>query len=142
MLFRSVGKDMPENLKSSLKSKNVILKGYVEDIREVLSFCSVMVVPLRYGGGTRIKILEAIAMEKSVVSTSLGCEGIEVHSGENILIADTPESFADSVVKVLTDSVLREKIGKNGRKLVQEKYDWEKIAQKLEEIHLRKTNRS
>jgi glycosyltransferase involved in cell wall biosynthesis len=102
-----------------------------------LSGCAVMVVPLRYGGGTRIKILEAFAMEKAVVSTSLGCEGIEVHSGEEILIADTPEFFADSVVEVLTDSNLREKLGKNGRKLVQEKYNWEKISQKLEGIYQR-----
>ena len=138
--FLVVGKDMPENLKSSLKSKNVILKGYVEDIREVLSSCSVMVVPLRYGGGTRIKILEAFAMGKPVVSTTLGCEGIEVHSGEEILIADTPESFAESVVQVLTYPDLREKLSRTGRKLVQEKYDWEKIIQKLEGIYLRTIN--
>ncbi|MCJ7497634.1 MAG: glycosyltransferase family 4 protein [candidate division Zixibacteria bacterium] len=135
--FVVVGKDLPENLRNSLKSRNVILKGYVEDIRKVLSGCAVMVVPLRYGGGTRIKILEAFAMEKAVVSTSLGCEGIEVHSGEEILIADTPEFFADSVVEVLTDSNLRDKLGKNGRKLAQEKYNWEKISQKLEGIYLR-----
>ena len=138
--FLVVGKDMPENLKSSLKSKNVILKGYVEDIREVLSSCSVMVVPLRYGGGTRIKILEAFAMGKPVVSTTLGCEGIEVHSGEEILIADTPESFADSVLEVLTSSDVSKKLGSIGRKLVQEKYDWEKITQKLEGIYLRTIN--
>jgi len=131
------GKDLPENLRNSLKSRNVILKGYVEDIRKVLSSCAVMVVPLRYGGGTRIKILEAFAMGKPVVSTSLGCEGIEVHSGEEILIADTPESFADSVVEVLTDPDLSKKLSQRGRGLVQEKYDWEKITWKLEEIYLR-----
>ncbi len=135
--FVVVGKDLPENLRNSLKSRNVILKGYVEDIRKVLSGCAVMVVPLRYGGGTRIKILEAFAMGKPVVSTSLGCEGIEVHSGEEILIADTPESFADSVVEVLTDPDLSKKLSQKGRGLVQEKYDWEKITWKLEEIYLR-----
>jgi sugar transferase (PEP-CTERM/EpsH1 system associated) len=140
--FIVVGKDLPENLRNSLKSRNVIFKGYVEDIRKVLSSCAVMVVPLRYGGGTRIKILEALAMGKAVVSTSLGCEGIEIQSGKDILIADTPESFADLVVKVLTDSVLREKIGKKGRELVREKYDWKKITRKLEEIYLIKMNRS
>jgi glycosyltransferase involved in cell wall biosynthesis len=99
-----------------------------------------MVVPLRYGGGTRIKILEAFAMGKPVVSTTLGCEGIEVHSGEEILIADTPESFADSVLEVLTSSDVSKKLGSIGRKLVQEKYDWEKITQKLEGIYLRTIN--
>lgn len=138
--FLIVGKGMPEKLKSLLKSRKVILEGYVEDVRKKLSLSTVVVVPLRYGGGTRIKILEALAMEKPVVSTSLGCEGIEVQNGKELLIADSPESFADSVVQVLNHPELAEKLGKSGRKLIHEKYTWQKITQSLEKIYLRKMN--
>jgi len=135
--FVIVGKGMSENLRSSLVSKHVIVKGYVEDIRNVLSICTAVVVPLRYGGGTRIKILEALAMGKPVISSSLGCEGIEILNGKEILVADSPESFAESVIQVLMRQDLRLKLGRMGRELVEEKYNWAKIGENLETIYLK-----
>lgn len=134
--FLVVGKNMPQNLENTLKSKNTIFRGYVADIREALSSCTAVVVPLRYGGGTRIKILEALAMEKPVVSTSLGSEGVEASHQKEILIADSPGYFAQCVIQLLNSTDLRRKLGRMGRRLVQGKYGWDKITQDLEKILL------
>src|SRR5205814_1766721 len=77
--------------------------GYVADIRPVLAEARCCVVPIRIGGGTRLKILDAWAMGKAVVSTSVGCEGLDAVDGENILVRDTPDAFTDAVVEVLHD---------------------------------------
>lgn len=111
------------------KEKNVTLTGWVEDIRPHLAGGSVCIVPLRIGGGTRLKIFEAMAMTKPVVSTSIGAEGLPVESGKNILLADTPQDFADRVVSLLRDSSERKRIGNAARALVQEKYGWPRIAE-------------
>jgi glycosyltransferase involved in cell wall biosynthesis len=74
------------------------------------------------GGGTRLKVIEALAMGKAVVSTQIGCEGLQVRNGEHLLIADTPESFAQAVLRLLDDSKLCERLGGNGRALVEEGY--------------------
>jgi glycosyltransferase involved in cell wall biosynthesis len=87
---------------------------------------------LRIGGGTRIKILEAMAMGTPVISTSKGAEGLQVTDGENILIADEPEDFAEAVVRLLGDKDLREALSANGRGLVNTQYSWEICANRLE----------
>jgi glycosyltransferase involved in cell wall biosynthesis len=92
------------------------------------------VVPLRIGGGTRLKILEAMALGTPVVSTTKGAEGLDVTSGENILIADEPAEFADAVLCLLGDEPLRQKLAANGRRLVEGRYSWETCAQKLEQL--------
>jgi glycosyltransferase involved in cell wall biosynthesis len=89
------------------------------------------VAPLRAGGGTRLKILDAWAMGKAVVSTSLGCEGLAARDGENILVRDTPESFADAVLDVLTNSELRRALGAQARRTVEMQYDWEAIGRPM-----------
>jgi glycosyltransferase involved in cell wall biosynthesis len=94
----------------------------------------IVIVPLRIGSGTRLKILEAMAMSKPVVSTSIGCEGLDVTSGENIVIADAPEDFANAVLKLMNDSQERTRIAESGRKLVEEKYSWEFIERNLAEL--------
>jgi len=86
-------------------------------------------VPLRIGGGTRLKIFEAMAMKKAIISTSVGAEGLPVSSGENILLADTPNDFADSVVSVLRDPSQRQRLGTAARTLVQENYSWPRVAE-------------
>jgi glycosyltransferase involved in cell wall biosynthesis len=84
---------------------------------------------LRIGGGTRLKIFEAMAMGKAVVSTSVGAEGLPVHSGENILLADTPQDFAAAVISLLGNPVARKRMGSAARILVQENYSWTKVAE-------------
>lgn len=111
------------------KEKRVRLTGWVEDIRPFVARGQVCIVPLRIGGGTRLKIFEAMAMGKAVVSTSVGAEGLPVRHGENILLADTPDDFASSVISLLRDSNQRKRLGAAARALVQEKYSWPKVAE-------------
>jgi polysaccharide biosynthesis protein PslH len=109
--------------------KSVRLTGWVEDIRPFVARGAACIVPLRIGGGTRLKIFEAMAMKKAVISTSVGAEGLPVSSGENILLADTPNDFADSVVSVLRDPSRRQRLGAAARTLVQENYSWPRVAE-------------
>lgn len=102
--------------------------GYVEDIRPHMAETCCSVVPIRVGGGTRLKILDSWAMGKAVVSTSIGCEGLKAVDGENILIRDTPKDFADAVLQVLSDSGLRWGLGANGRKTVEQSYSWDVVG--------------
>jgi glycosyltransferase involved in cell wall biosynthesis len=103
--------------------------GWVEDIRPHLARGSVCIVPLRIGGGTRLKIFEAMAMGKATVSTSVGAEGLPVQNEENILLADTPEHFAHAVISLLRDAPQRRRLGTAARALVEENYGWPKIAE-------------
>jgi glycosyltransferase involved in cell wall biosynthesis len=111
------------------REKSVRLTGWVEDVRPFVARGSICIVPLRIGGGTRLKIFEAMAMSKAVVSTAVGAEGLPVQAGENILLADTPQDFANSVVSLLHDPEERKRMGASARVLVQEKYSWPKIAE-------------
>jgi glycosyltransferase involved in cell wall biosynthesis len=111
------------------REKSVRLTGWVEDIRPFVARGSICIVPLRIGGGTRLKIFEAMAMSKAVVSTSIGAEGLPVRSGENILLADTPKQFAESVIYLLRDSDARTRLGSAARTLVLENYSWTKVAE-------------
>jgi polysaccharide biosynthesis protein PslH len=111
------------------REKSLRLTGWVEDVRPFVARGAICIVPLRIGGGTRLKIFEAMAMRKAVVSTSVGAEGLPVRHGENILLADTPEDFARSVISLLRDSDQRNRLGAAARSLVQEKYSWPKVAE-------------
>lgn len=110
----------------------VVLTGYLDDVRPTVAQSWVCVVPLRLGGGTRLKILEAMALGTPVVSTSKGAEGLDVTPGEDILIADTAAEFADAVLQLLNDRVLRTKLAIKGQQLVTQKYGWDRIARKLD----------
>lgn len=105
----------------------ISLTGYVEDIRPYVYDAACYVVPLRVGGGTRLKILDAWAMGKTVVSTSIGCEGLEAVDGENIIIRDDPTEFASAVSAVLRDPALRDRIGRNARSTAERIYSWNVI---------------
>ena len=109
--------------------RNIRLTGRVEDVRPFVAQASICIVPLRIGGGTRLKIFEAMAMGKAVVSTSVGAEGLPVQAGENILLADTPRDFANSVIALLHDPNGRRRLGASARTLVEEKYSWRKVAE-------------
>ncbi|HSE31986.1 MAG TPA: glycosyltransferase [Pyrinomonadaceae bacterium] len=112
----------------SRRDPAVIVTGRVEDVRPFMEEAAVYVVPLRIGGGTRLKIYEAMAMEKAIVSTSIGAEGLPVVEGQEIVLADTPESFADSVVNLLRDESRAAEIGKRAAEKVRENFGWDRVA--------------
>ena len=130
-----VGRNPSRKLQGLIEAeKSVRLTGWVEDIRPFLARGSACIVPLRIGGGTRLKIFEAMAMGKAVVSTTVGAEGLPVQNGENILLADTPNDFAASVVSLLRDSDQRRRLGAAARKLVHENYSWPKVAESFSRV--------
>ncbi|HMI50449.1 MAG TPA: glycosyltransferase [Candidatus Saccharimonadales bacterium] len=108
--------------------------GSVDDVRPYMAESSVYVVPMRIGGGTRIKIYEAMAMGKAVVSTSIGAEGLPVTHGQNIILSDDPSEFAAHVVRLLNDRVERNRIGAAARKLVEENYSWASVVKSFEDV--------
>jgi polysaccharide biosynthesis protein PslH len=107
--------------------------GRVEDVRPYIAKGSVYVVPLRVGGGTRLKIFEAMAMGKAVVSTTIGAEGLPVTSGSDIVLADSPELFASAVCDLLESPEKRKSLGQAARKLVEERYSWAAVAKHVDE---------
>ncbi len=113
---------------------DVTFTGYADDIRPLVARSQVCVAPMRIGGGTRLKILEAMALGVPVVSTSKGAEGLEVVPGQDLLIADEPAEFAEAVVNLLEDHSLRQTLSRKGRELVRGKYDWDIIGQQYETI--------
>lgn len=134
--FYVVGKNPSARILSmSRHDKRIIVTGGVPDVRPFVWKSKVFVVPLRIGGGTRLKILEAMSMEKVVVSTTIGAEGISYKEGIDILLADTPDLFAQKVIELLDDRFRRMAIGKEGRKLVLSQYDWNIVGVKLNEIY-------
>jgi sugar transferase (PEP-CTERM/EpsH1 system associated) len=127
---RIVGRNPSAALQSlAARQVHVELTGWVEDVRPSLARGAVCIVPLRIGSGTRLKIFEAMAMGKAVVSTSIGAEGLPVRPGENIVLADDPGAFAQSVGSLLRDATRRREIGRAARKLVAENYSWARIAE-------------
>jgi glycosyltransferase involved in cell wall biosynthesis len=130
--FCIVGRNPGPSVKR-LASKSVEVTGTVPSVVEYLKASAVVVVPLRIGGGTRLKIFEAMAMEKAVVSTAIGAEGLEVHDGVDILLADSPSDFANRMVRLLGDAALRDSIGKAAR-VTASKYDWAVIATRFENV--------
>ena len=107
--------------------------GRVDDVRPHVAQGDVYIVPLRIGGGTRLKIFEAMSMAKAVVSTTVGAEGLPVRSGQDLVIADEPAQFADAVVNLIRDAGARRQIESAARHLVVEKYDWAAVAQDFED---------
>lgn len=129
-----VGAQPPQSIQE-LKSHNVVITGTVEDVRPYYWRALVSVVPLRVGGGTRLKVLEAMAAGTPVVSTTLGAEGLAVTHGKDILIADTPESMSDAVVQLKEGSPQWQELVANGRRLVEAKYDWNVVGEILLHLH-------
>jgi len=131
--FWAVGRRPPRRIQA-LASANVVVTGAVDDIRPYLGKAAVCVVPLRSGSGTRIKIFEAMAMGKAVVSTTMGAEGLPVRHGENIVLADDPADFASQVVQLLRDPQRRAQLGRAARQLVEENYGWPSVAAHFDQI--------
>jgi glycosyltransferase involved in cell wall biosynthesis len=131
-VLRIVGRQPASKLREQVEGRcGIEWVGEVPDIRPHFARASVVVVPLRIGGGSRIKILESMSMSKAVVTTSIGAEGLEVVSGTHCLIADAPQTFANSVTELLNDPARAAELGTNGRNLVIDRYDWSRMAQEL-----------
>ncbi|MFZ0636610.1 MAG: glycosyltransferase [Candidatus Acidiferrales bacterium] len=116
------------------RDSRIRVTGTVDDIRPYMDQAAVYVVPLRIGGGTRIKIFEAMAEGKAVVSTSLGAEGLPVTHDQNIILADQPDSFAARVVALMQDAQKRDVLGQAARRLVEENYSWSTVARQFAEV--------
>ena len=126
-----------ENLQDSAEhfGQNVIIHGFVDDIREYLARSSVLVVPLRIGGGMRIKILEFCAAGKAIVSTHIGAEGNIALNDRDIVLRDDAESFSTAVVELLNNSELRHTLGTNSRKLAEDHYSWKSVGEQFQAMY-------
>jgi len=112
-------------------ASNITMHGYVEDVRPYMERAAVFIVPLRIGGGTRLKILNAMAMEKAIVSTNIGIEGLEVQEGWHFVAADTADAFAEAVNNLVSNSASREGLGRRARGLASSRYNWDFIGKQL-----------
>jgi glycosyltransferase involved in cell wall biosynthesis len=128
----AVGAEPPAALRR-LAAANVVVTGYVPDVRPYLRRAEVYIVPLHIGGGTRVKVLQAMAAGVPIVSTPLGCEGLEVEDGRQVLLARDPEAFARAVVRLLRDATLRRSIVRQALVHVRQ-YDWRRIGGRLNEV--------
>jgi sugar transferase (PEP-CTERM/EpsH1 system associated) len=132
VMFTIVGRSPTPAVRRLAEDRGVEVTGRVEDVRPYLARSSVYVVPLRIGGGTRLKIFEAMAAGRAVVSTSIGAEGLPVEHGRHLLIADDPGAFARSVIALLRNADSRASLAREARALVTERYDWSAAALHLE----------
>ena len=126
-----VGKNPPQVLRD-YASDSVIITGFVDDVRPYVDRAQLFVVPLNMGSGTRLKVLEAFSMQKPVVSTSIGCEGLEVDDDIHLLVRDEPAAFAEAVIQLFEDQEHQQRLVTNGYQLVEEKYDWSVVGQAIE----------
>jgi len=133
-VFQIVGRNPSRAVTRLAETDGVEVVGTVPDVRPYLAEASVIVVPLRIGGGTRIKIVEAMAMGKAIVSTSLGAEGLKVNRDEHVLLADTPDAFANAVNGLLGSRSVRDHIGESARRLVTQHFSAETVARQFEKI--------
>lgn len=126
-----VGRNPPPEVQRLAELPGVTVTGWVADTRPYLASSAVALAPLLVGGGTRLKILEALAMQKAVVSTSLGCEGLAVEAGKHLLVEDQPERLAEAVIALLHAPERRRALGCAGRSLVERRYSWESCGEQL-----------
>jgi len=129
--WKIVGRNPPPEVQRLAELPGVTVIGSVPDVRPYLATSAVAIAPLQIGSGTRVKILEAFAMRKAVVSTSIGYQGLAVESGKHLLIEDQPEAFVQAVVKLLHNPSMRIALGSAGRALVEAEYSWEQARAQL-----------
>lgn len=126
-----VGRNPPPEVRDLGELPGITVTGSVPQVQSYLEEAAVSIVPLRVGSGTRLKILEALAMRKAVVTTSVGCEGLEVVAGEHVLVEDQPEDFARAIITLLRDKERRTALGDAGRALVERIYSWQRCGDLL-----------
>ena len=139
-IFQIVGRN-PHTKVQKLASESVQVTGTVPSVADYLRDASLVIVPLRIGGGTRLKIFEAMAMGKAVISTSIGAEGLDVQSGRDLLLADNADTFADAILLLLRDAILRRKYEQAAVQLASQ-YDWSRIAAQFTEVLQRAAGRA
>jgi glycosyltransferase involved in cell wall biosynthesis len=128
-----VGRAPTPAVKRLAEIAGIEVTGRVDDVREYIARAAVYIVPIRIGGGTRLKIFEAMGMAKAIVSTTVGAEGLPVTHGQDVWIADAPDAFADAVVSLLRDPARRVQLERAARDLVVTQYDWSAVAGQLEQ---------
>jgi glycosyltransferase involved in cell wall biosynthesis len=126
-----VVRNPPAEIRRLATLPGVVVTGSVPDVQPYLAAAQVAVAPLLTGGGTRLKILEALSMRRAVVSTTLGCEGINCVPDRHLLVADDPVEYAEKVVRLLKDAARRESLGQAGRRLVEDFYSWDYCGDQL-----------
>jgi len=124
----------PSRRLRSRASPMVSIVGRVASVDPYFAQATAFLVPLRSGGGTRVKVLEAMAHRVPVVSTTMGCEGLSVRDGESVLLADTPDTFADAVVRICRDPALAHRLTAAGADLVRAQYDWRRIGESVHSL--------
>ncbi len=130
-----VGREPHARVRALADRPGITVTGYVDDVRPYMAGARVYIVPLRMGGGTRLKVLQAMAMGKAIVSTTLGAEGIAGRSGEHLTLADTSEDFATAVLSLLADPGRRVALGARARRLVEREYTWEAIVPRMDQVY-------
>lgn len=140
--LKIVGRNPSDKLRRIASTRSVDVTGTVDDVRPHVREAAVYIVPLRVGSGTRLKIFEAMAMGKAVVSTALGAEGLPITDGENILLADSPEGFARTVIRLLRDPAERGRLGEAARQLVTLNYSWASASRSFDEMLSRITGQN
>ena len=128
-----VGRNPTGRLRAVAEHAGIAVTGTVDDVRPYVEEAALYVVPLRAGGGTRLKIFEALAMGKAVVSTTVGAEGLAVTPGLDVAIADQPDEFARTVIELLRDPARRCELGRAGQQLVHSRYSWKQVAADFEQ---------
>jgi len=132
-----VGKNPPQDfIQFADQNPNcVTVTGYVPDLKPYFKQAAVLVIPVRAGGGMRVRILEGLAHGQAIVTTTVGLEGIEAEPGKEVLLADSPQEFAEAVIGLLENFNLRVEIARNGRRLIEEHYDWQVVFQKIFDVY-------
>ncbi len=133
--FAIVGQRPHPRLEVLRDLSGVTITGYVEDVRPYIAGTTVYVAPLRVGGGTRLKLLEAMAMGKAIVSTTVGAEGFPVVNGQELILADDPETFAAEVLALLGDPVRRRELGHTSQAFARATYGWDALVPQLEKVY-------
>ncbi len=132
--LRIIGKSAPKGLKKTIGEGGAILDEHVDDIAAEYAQAHILIAPLRVGGGTSYKILEAMASGVPVITSSLGAEGLEMQSGREIMIAKNTQEYVDCLQKIVTDDVFRIKLTHTARSIIEKYYDWGSIASKLDAV--------
>ncbi len=132
VLVTVVGRNPSVKLTRDLQAYNVSVTGTVADVRGFIARAAVCIVPLRIGGGTRLKIFEGLSMGKATVTTSVGGEGLPLVDGRDVVIADHPDDFAEQVAALILDPVRRRQLGEAGRELVVRRYGWPRVAKEFD----------
>jgi glycosyltransferase involved in cell wall biosynthesis len=137
-----VGRNPPSAVVAAARDPRFRVLGFVDDVRPHFEDASICVCPIRLGGGTRLKILDALAMSRPLVSTEFGVEGLELTDGEHYLTASTPSDFVRQVRRLEADPALRRRLGSAGREFVARHYAWPRVAESLEEAYAKALRRA